>query len=155
MNNSSNNKKSLTGTNQLVGPSQYQDNINYLHKEKNRLSKYNTEEKDNRLDLKYLKPELKSKIKDELERNQREQLILLKENKQNIIDFIIENKDSIRIEDLKIYEPIYKYYRQKENCQICNTLSNIVCKNCDISHNNNKEVWLCTNHWQEHAIEKH
>ena len=20
---------------------------------------------------------------------------------------------------------------------------------------NNKEVWLCTNHWQEHAIEKH
>ena len=31
-------------------------------------------------------------------------------------------------------------------------LSNIICKNCS---NNHKEIWLCTNHWQEHEIEKH
>ena len=46
------------------------------------------------------------KIKEELEKVIREQQILLKENKQNIIDFILDNKDSIRVEDLKIYEPI-------------------------------------------------
>ena len=77
------------------------------------------------------------------------QQILLKHNKQNIIDFLLRNKDSIRIEDLKIYEPIYKCYKQKGNCHICNTLCNIICVNC------NKIYWLCPNHWQEHTIEKH
>ena len=91
-------------------------------------------------------------MKEELKKHKEEQLILLKENKQNIIDFIIDNKDSIRIEDLKIYEPIYKCYREKGNCQICNSLSNIICKNCN---NYNKENWLCINHWQQHAIENH
>ena len=75
-------------------------------------------------------------MKEELRKHKEEQLILLKENKQNIIDFIIDNKDSIRIEDLKIYEPIYKCYREKGNCHICNILSNIICKNCN---NYNKE----------------
>ena len=77
--------------------------------------------------------------------------MLLKENKQNIIDFISVNKDAIRMEDLKIYEPVYKYYREKGNCKVCNCLSNIICINC----NNHEEVWLCTIHWQQHAIEKH
>ena len=71
-------------------------------------------------------------MKEELKKHKEEQQILLKENKQNIIDFIIDNKDSIRIEDLKIYEPIYKCYREKGNCHICNSLSNIICKNCII-----------------------
>ena len=84
-----------------------------------------------------------------------EQKILLKENRQNIINFIIYNKDSVRVEDLKIYEPVYKCYQKKGNCQICKNTTNIICKNCDIIYNNNKEAWLCTNHWQEHAIEKH
>ena len=46
----------------------------------------------------------------EIIKHEEEQLILLKENKQTIIDFIIDNKDSIRIKDLKIYELIYKCY---------------------------------------------
>jgi hypothetical protein len=87
-------------------------------------------------------------------KSHREQLILLKDNKQNIIDLIIDNKDSIRIEDLKIYEPIYKCYREKGNCHICITLSNIICINCNPNYNN-EETWLCTNHWQEHTIDKH
>ncbi|HSF50898.1 MAG TPA: hypothetical protein VLA74_09080 [Nitrososphaeraceae archaeon] len=74
--------------------------------------------------------------------------ILLKHNKQNIIDFLLDNIDSIRIEDLKIYEPIYKCYREKGNSQICNSLSNIICKNCK----NTKDIWFCTNHWKKHAI---
>jgi hypothetical protein len=83
----------------------------------------------------------------------REQLILLKEYKQDIIDFIVDNKDSIRIEDLKIYEPIYKCYREKGNCRICNSLSNIICKNCSSNYKN--EIWLCTNHWQQYAIDNY
>ena len=42
----------------------------------------------------------------------------------NIIGFIIVNKNSIRIKDLKIIESFYKYYRNKGNCIICNSLSN-------------------------------
>ena len=94
---------------------------------------------------------LKAKIKEDLEEQGKEQQILLKENKQNIIDFIIGNKESIKIEDLKIYGLVYKCYRKKGNCQICNSSTNIICKNC----NNYKEIWLCTNHWQQHAIGKH
>ena len=126
---------------------EYDDNDS--HKVENRHSKKIEGEVDNE----NLKPNLKLKIKEELEKSYREQLMLLKENKQNIIDFIIDNKNLIRVEDLKIYEPIYKCYRQKSDCHICNTLGNIVCINCN-SHNY-KEVWLCTNHWQQHAIDKH
>ena len=54
------------------------------------------------------------KINEELEKSHREQLILLKQNKQTIIDFLLGNKDSIRIEDLKIYEPIYQCYRKNQ-----------------------------------------
>jgi hypothetical protein len=118
------------------------------HKGENRHSKNIEGELDNE----NLKTDLKSKIKEELVNSHREQLIVLKEYKQNIIDFLLDNKDSIIVEDLKIYEPIYKCYREKRNCQICNSLSNIICKNCN---NYNKEVSLCTNHWQKHAIEKH
>ena len=106
-------------------------------------------EEDEELEIECLKPELKTKMKEEIRKHKEEQLVLLKENKQNIIDFIIDNKDLIRIEDLKIYEPIYKCYRKRGNCQICNILSNILCKNC------NENSWLCINHWQQHAIENH
>ena len=78
-------------------------------------------------------------MKEELEKNHREQLILLKENKQNIIDFIIDNKDAIKVEDLKIYESIYKYCREKGNCLICSRLSNIICTNC-CNNYNGKEI---------------
>jgi hypothetical protein len=74
----------------------------------------------------------------------------------NIIDFIIVNKNSIRVEDLKIIESFYKCYRNKWNCIICNSLSNIICKIVVYNnHNDNNEVWLCNNQWQQHEIEKH
>jgi hypothetical protein len=118
----------------------------YSHKRENRHSKNTKEE----MNVKHLKPDLKSKIQEELEKSHKEQLILFKQNKQTIIDFIIDNKDSIKIEDLKSYEPIYNCYREKGNCNTCNILTNIICKNC-----NYKEVWLCTNHWQQHRIDNH
>jgi hypothetical protein len=125
-----------------------QDKQNDSHKAENRHSKKTEGEE---VDNENLKINLKTKIKDELEKSDKEQQILLKQNKQKIIDFLLDNTDSIRIEDLKIYEPIYKCYRQKGNCQMCNNLSNIVCVNC----NDSNELWLCTNHWQNHAIYKH
>jgi hypothetical protein len=69
-----------------------------------------------------------------------------------IIDFLLYNKESIRLEDLKIYGPVYKCYRQKGHCHICNSLTNIICINCN---NSIKEVWLCTIHWKQHAREKY
>jgi hypothetical protein len=154
--NSNNKDKLLTDTNLLVGSSQYQtkyqDNTDYLHKGENHHSK-NTEE-DDELSIEHLKPDLKAKIKEELEKSKREQLILLKDNKLNIIDFLLGNKNSIKVEDLKIYEPVYKCYRKKGNCFICNTLSNIICINRNNCNGSNR-VWLCTNHWKQHIIEKH
>jgi hypothetical protein len=96
-----------------------------------------------------IKLDINAKMKEEFKKHKKEQIILLKDNKQNIIDFIIDNKDSIRIEDLKSYEPVYKCYREKGHCQFCNKLSNIFCENC------NGNVCLCVNHWQNHKINKH
>ena len=113
-------------------------------------------ERQEELEIEQLKPELKAKMKEEYKKHKKEQQILLKENKQNIIDFIIDNKDSIRIEDLKSYEPVYKCYRAKGNCFYCDTITNIICKNCHSNnYHYNKEVWLCTDHWQEHVLEHH
>jgi hypothetical protein len=119
-------------------------------------NKYNhqlSNEEDEELENENLKPELKTKRKEELKKHKTEQLMLLKNNKQNIIDFIINNIDSIRIEDLKIYEPIYKCYRKKGHCHICNSLSNIV--SIGYRNYNNREVWFCINHWQQYTREKH
>jgi hypothetical protein len=104
----------------------------------------------NREKLEYLLQEYEKN--DQLDKEQ-QQILLSKENsRQTIIDFIIDNKNSIRVEDLKISEPFYKCYRKKGNCIICNNLSNIICTNYCNSH---EEIWLCTNHWQQHKIEKH
>ncbi len=43
---------------------------------------------------------------------------MLKEYRQNIVYFLLDNNNSIRVDDLKIYEPVYKCYRQKGNCLI-------------------------------------
>ena len=60
---------------------------------------------------------------------------------------IIENIDSIRVEDLKIYEPVYKCFREKGHYHICNISSNIICKNY------NENIWICVDHWQQHLRE--
>ena len=149
-----NNKKvilSIATTESLVVKQTKQQN--YSHRGENRHSK-NIGDKES--DNEKLISNLTFSIKDELEKQEKEQILLLKANKQTIIDFITDNKDSIRIEDLKIYEPVYKCYRQKGHCHICNSLSNIICKNCyNNSHYNIKEVWLCTSHWQQHSIKEH
>jgi hypothetical protein len=123
----------------------YNNNANVPHKGKNCPSNKLKEESDNEK----LISNLKAQIKNELAKHEKKQQILLKDNKQNIINFLVDNKDSIRVEDLKIYEPVYKCYREKGNCYICNSFANINCKNC------NGNSWLCINHWQEHATENH
>ncbi|HSF50451.1 MAG TPA: hypothetical protein VLA74_06800, partial [Nitrososphaeraceae archaeon] len=57
------------------------------------------EEEQKELDIEYLKPELKAKMKEEIRKHNEEQQILLKQNKKNIIDFIMDNKELIKIED--------------------------------------------------------
>ena len=113
-------------------------------------SNYNNNNNDNDIDQ-HRGKNSHSKTIGELDR---EQQILLKDNKEAIIDFLLDNKESIRVEDLKIYEPIYKCYRKKGNCQICKRLSNIICKNCNHNYNN-EEIWLCTNCWKQHKIDSH
>jgi hypothetical protein len=120
------------------------------------LDKESEEEIESEINNGNLKPILTIQQKEEFKKHKEQELILLKENKQNIIAFLLDNKDSIKVEDLKSYEPIYKCYRDKGNCYICSTLTNIICKNClNNSYHDNKEVWLCLSHWQQHAKEKH
>ena len=126
------------------------EKLECLLQEYEKENNHQLEKEQEELEIEYLKSELKAKMKEELKKHKEEQLILLKEYRQNIIDFIIDNKNSIRVEDLKIYEPIYNCYRtEKGNCHICNTKSNIICINCS---NYNNEIWLCINHWQKHTI---
>ncbi|HSF50110.1 MAG TPA: hypothetical protein VLA74_05045, partial [Nitrososphaeraceae archaeon] len=132
------------------------EKLEYLLQEYEKKINHQLEKEQEELEIEYLKPELKAKMKEEIRKHKEEQLILLKEYKQNIIDFIIDNIDSIRVEDLKIYEPIYKCYQEIGHCLYCNTISNIICKNCfNNSHHINNKISLCIKHWQEHAIEKH
>jgi hypothetical protein len=125
------------------------------YEKKHQLEK-NKQELENAIYNKNLKLELTIQLKEELKKHEQEQLRLLKENKQTIVKFLLENKDSIIMEDLKAYEPIYECYLEKGHCFYCNTTTNIICKNCsNYNYNNNKEIWLCINHWQQHAIENH
>ncbi len=110
----------------------------------------------NREKLEYLLLEYYKEQHQKQQELEEEQQILLSEDKIHyIIDFIIDNKDSIRVEDLKISEPIYKCFREKGQCSYCNAISNIICKNCtNNSYHINNKIWLCTEHWQEH-VKKH
>jgi hypothetical protein len=127
------------------------NNANVSHKGENRHSKKIEDKQE--LDKENIKSDPESKIKEEFEKSFREQMILLKDNKQNIINFLVGNKESIKIEDLKAYEPIYKCYREKDCCFYCNDSTNIICISC--SKHRNKEVWVCTNHWKQHARVNH
>ena len=129
------------------------EKLEYLFQEYEKENNYQSEKEE--IDNDNIKLDLNAKMKEELKKHKEEQLLLLKGYKQNIIDFIIDNKDSIRIEDLKSYEPIYKCYREKGHCFYCNTTTNIICKNCtNYSYHISNKIWLCTEHWQEHAIKK-
>ena len=132
------------------------EKLEYLLQEYEKMINHQlSKEEDEILENENLKSELKAKMKKELKKHKEEQLILLKDNKQNIIDFIISNKDAVRVEELKAYEPIDKCYHENGKCQSCNSLTNMICKNCCNNYNNNKKIWLCINHWKQHAIENH
>lgn len=67
--------------------------------EKRLLDKKSEKELENEIYNENMKPKLNIQMKEEFKQHQEEQLILLKENKQNIMDFLLDNKDSIRIEE--------------------------------------------------------
>jgi hypothetical protein len=62
-----------------------------------------------------------------------------------IVEFFMNIKDRISIEDLRMYEPIFTSNIQKSKCSVCQEFANIHCINC-----NNNNVWLCVDHWKQH-----
>jgi hypothetical protein len=72
-----------------------------------------------------------------------------RQNKDQIVEFIMNIKDRISIEDLRVYEPIWTSNRNKGKCSVCNKFANIHCINCS------NNVWLCTDHWKQHNVDKH
>jgi hypothetical protein len=66
------------------------------------------------------------------------------------VDFFINIKDKVRIEDLIVYEPIWTLKREKGKCSICQDFANVHCINCS-----NNNVWLCVVHWKQHNMDKH
>jgi hypothetical protein len=47
------------------------------------------------------------------------------QNKDQIVESLINIKDRIRIEDLRVYEPIWTIKREKCKCSLCNEFANI------------------------------
>ena len=68
-----------------------------------------------------------------------------------LVNLFMGLKHKIKIEYLTLYEPISTLYIQKSKCSICQEFANIHCIICG----NNKDVWLCVDHWQQHKIECH
>ena len=83
---------------------------------------------------------------DNYDKEDLKQFHLLQQNKEKIIDFIIGNKNKIRINDLRVYDIIYHSIIEKGNCTVCNKPSNILCINCT------NETWICTDHYKIHQI---
>jgi hypothetical protein len=72
-----------------------------------------------------------------------------RQHKNKLVDFFMNIKDKVRIEDLIVYEPVWTLKKEKGKCSICNEFANIHCVSCK------DNIWLCVNHWQEHKIEPH
>jgi len=69
-----------------------------------------------------------------------------------IVEFTMRIKDKVRIEDLIVYELIWTLKKEKGKCSICQEFANIHCINCS---DNNNNVWLYVDHWQQHRVGKH
>ena len=69
--------------------------------------------------------------------------------KDQLIDFFMSITEKIRIEDLRVYEPIWTFKTEKAKCSICNEFANIHCINCK------DYIWLCVDHWQYHKTDYH
>jgi hypothetical protein len=71
--------------------------------------------------------------------------------KDELVEFFMSIKHTVRIEDLQMAEPIWTSNRQKPKCSVCHEeFANIHCINCSSSN-----VWLCADHWRQHREEKH
>ena len=66
-----------------------------------------------------------------------------------ILEFFMNIKDRISIEDLRVYEPIWTLKIEKGKCSICNEFANIHCVNCKDT------IWLCVDHWGYHKKDIH
>ena len=75
--------------------------------------------------------------------------------KDNIVNFFMSIKDSIRKEDLFNAHNLDVFctddnrkQKQYAKCSICQGFANICCVNCN-------NVWLCIDHWKQHRANKH
>jgi hypothetical protein len=68
--------------------------------------------------------------------------------KDQIVEFFMNIKDKIKLEDLTIYESIFTSNKEKGKCSICNEFANIRCVNC------RDNILLCVDHWNRHKIDK-
>ena len=69
--------------------------------------------------------------------------------KDDLVNFFMNIKDKIKIEDLRVYEPIFTSNIQKSKCSICQEFANIHCVNCK------DNIWLCVDHWCQHKKDRH
>jgi hypothetical protein len=66
--------------------------------------------------------------------------------KESIVKFFMRMKDKIKKEDLRIVPTFTP--NMKTSCMICQGFANIHCIDCS-------DVWLCSNHWKQHQVERH
>jgi hypothetical protein len=66
-----------------------------------------------------------------------------------ILEFFMNIKDRVSIEDLRVYEPIWTLKIEKGKCSICNEFANIHCVNCKDT------IWLCVDDWRYHKADYH
>ncbi len=76
----------------------------------------------------------------------------LRKNKDEIVDFVIQVKDSVNIQKMdSLYAEGFLENSARpdkpENCFICRLEAKIHCINCD--------RWVCISHWREHGIKSH
>jgi hypothetical protein len=74
------------------------------------------------------------------------------QQRDELVNLFMSQKDKIKIEDLTLYEPIFTLNIQKSKCSICQEFANIHCINCSSSDNN---ISLCVDHWKQHKAEAH
>ena|GEM_PF-730970 len=68
--------------------------------------------------------------------------------KDILVEFFMTIKNSVRIEDLNVRPPVFKSNCLKGKCSICSEFANVRCTNCT-------NVWLCTDHLEQHKIHHH
>jgi hypothetical protein len=66
--------------------------------------------------------------------------------KESLVKFFMRMKDKIKKEDLRIVPSFTS--NMKTTCMTCQGFANIHCINCS-------DVWLCSNHWKQHQVERH